>query len=91
MEIASTVIISNIGSNTRRTNGIVTVPGQTFFDQFVQESVELLDGDVGHHNDMGDVSLARQLPPADELLVQRSLENDGAAELVEHRADPGLA
>lgn len=88
MHTAETVLLPDLCSDTRRGAAPVSVPGGSPGDQLVQEVVELLDGDAGHHDHMGDVALAGELPAADEPFVLGSLEHHGAAERVEHGAHP---
>ena len=55
-------------------------------DELRHKDVDLLLGHIGHHDDVRNVLLARELPAADKGLVARPLEHDGRREVIEARA-----
>ena len=62
----------------------ISEPLLTLLQEFIEKVMKLLYGDIWHHHNMSNVSLACQLPLVHKLLIMWSLEHNRAAQLVHH-------
>ena len=84
MDSTEAIFVSHSRSYAIRLALAISEPLFTLLHQFIQKIIKLLYGDIRHHHHMSNVSFACQLPPVHELLIVRSLEHNGAAQLVQH-------
>uniref|UniRef100_A0A0A9CVS6 Uncharacterized protein n=1 Tax=Arundo donax TaxID=35708 RepID=A0A0A9CVS6_ARUDO len=84
------VVHADVSGNAGGSTHSILVPGRPLLHEFIEEIVQLVNADTGHHHNVGYVPLAGKLPPSDKLHILWPFKHYRAAELIKHRSDSCL-